>query len=133
MKLFTTRIYVATTAVLLALTCVILKPALAADPTTKPTTAAIEAKRLAGVETVENYYAKLYGKPLKADKDARLAHLVAIISLSRIDGRSRTNCRMPGVGFAKQDPIVAQVAGEALHARATSLTADQKKEWLEVG
>ncbi len=102
-------------------------------PATQPATPASAATRKA-IETLENYYAELYAKPFRAEANARLAHLVAITSLSRIDGPALTRKLMLPLAFGgKQDPVVTQVAWEALRARATSLTSEQRRQWLDAG
>ncbi len=65
-------------------------PAWADEPTAKPTSQPSEAATKAMVETVQNYYAELYSKPFKTETNARLSHLVAIVSLSHIDGPALT-------------------------------------------
>lgn len=99
----------------------------------EPASPSREAAKQTAVENIENYYADLYGQPFKTESDSRLAHLVAILSLSRIDGPSLNKRLLVPLGFTRQDPIVAQVAWEALSARATSLTPEQRKQWLDAG
>ena len=109
-------------------------PARAVGPATQPADpSSRDAKTAALVEQTEKYYAELYAKPFRLERDARLAQLVAIVSLSRIDGPPLTKKLMQPLGLAKVDPVVAQVAWEALAARATSLSADQRRDWLDAG
>ncbi len=78
---------------------------------------------------LETYYANAYGAPLK--QKSRLARLVAVVSLSRIDAMPITERLIEAA--SGDDLLVAQVAWDALHARHASLTDDQRNRWLDAG
>lgn len=83
------------------------------------------------VGQLEAYYADLYGKPL-ADKN-RLAKLVGVLSLARLDGPALTQVLMDAMTAKDADVLVAQLAWEALHARHASLTPVQRTTWIDTG
>jgi len=99
----------------------------ATTTTTSPTTAA--AARDPRIGEMYDYYATLYAQPLN-QKD-RLARLVGIVSLSRIDGPPLTRALL---GVLKDDDlVVGQFAWEGLHARQASLVDRDRTAWLDGG
>ena len=120
--------------VVFGLTCLPSSRSLAEDSkpaATQPTDK--DAKKQALIEQLEEYYAKLYIAPLRIEKDARLAHLVACVSLSRVSGAPLTKNLMVLASMAKSDPLVAQCGWEAVHARAATLQADQLQKFIDYG
>ena len=83
-------------------------------------------ERLQRIRTLETYYAKTYSQPL-GDKN-RLAQLIAVLSLARIDGPPVTARLLEAL--STKDPLVGQLAWEALHARYGSLDESQRLAWV---
>jgi hypothetical protein len=101
------------------------------SPASQPATNKVTKETI--INTMENYFADVYSQPLRIEKDARLAHLIAAVSLAKIDGAPLTRHLFTLADRAKIDPLVAQIAWEALHARYKSLTPDQRTTWLKHG
>ena len=103
-----------------------------ADATTNPTTApAPLSKNDQKIKDLGAYYAKLYGEPLKSTE--RLPREIAIISLSRIDHPDTTQKLLEVFKIRDKDPVIWYLAWEALHARHTSLTVEERRGWLTGG
>jgi len=101
-----------------------------AVPASKP--AASPASRTEQkIKELGAYLAKIYGEPLKLPE--RLPKEVAIISLSRIDHPDTTAKLLEVFKLRDKDPVIWHLAWEALHARHTSLTADERRGWLTGG
>jgi len=120
-----------------------LSDAPAAKPSTKPASAATtpaappqtqpSEKDLAQIKQMEAYYATLYSRPLEIEGNARLAHLIAVTSLSRIDAEEISNRLLFVAKRAKADHRVSQFAWEALANRYRSLTEEQQDTFYRVG
>ena len=91
------------------------------------------ARDLETIAEMERYYAKLYARPLEVEANARLAHLIAVGSLARIDAATTADKLLLIANRGKVDPRVAQAAWEALAARYPSLMAGERAEWLDAG
>lgn len=110
------------------LVCLVLAviPARAADQPPSPEA----AKQLDQLRTdLEQYYARTYSAPLKQKN--RLARLIGVASLAKLDAPSVSDKLIEAAEDA--DPVVAQVAWEALHARHASLSPAQRDRWLKAG
>src|SRR4051794_29552571 len=83
------------------------------------------------IRQLEEYYAKLYAQPLQSPE--RLPKEIAVISLSRIDAPATTAALLGVLKGPTKEPVVAYLAWEALHARRTSLSPDQQREWSLAG
>lgn len=81
------------------------------------------------IAAMNDFYARLYRQPV-IQKD-RLARLVGIVSLSRIDGPPLTRELL--AVLKDEDLIVAQAAWEGLHARQASLVDMDRAAWLDGG
>jgi len=108
------------------LACIVRIAATAADAPTKPSPAT-EKK----IKDLEAYYAKLYGVPL--DSPDRLPREIAIISLSRIDAPDILQRLFDALKPKDRDPIIAYLVWEALHARHSSMSAEQRQRWTIAG
>jgi hypothetical protein len=85
------------------------------------------------IRTMENYFADIYAKPLRIEKDGRLAHLIASVSLTRIDSEPTTRVLFVLADRGTIDPILAQMGWEGLHARYKSLSPEQRVKWITHG
>ena len=98
-------------------------------PATQP--ASRPAKQAARIASLEEYYARVYGEPLKLPD--RLPKEIAILSLSRIHALSTTMKLMEVFQGAEKDPIVMYLAWEAIHHRVADLTREQRRRWCAGG
>ena len=109
-----------------AIVCLMATCVLGQTPATRPVD-----RKTVQIRELEAYYADLYSKPL-ASKN-RLARLVGVISMTRMDGEALAQKLLDAMKAKDQDLLVAQVCWEALHARQQSLTPAQRAEWLDGG
>lgn len=86
-------------------------------------------EKTARIRELERYYADIYGEPLREKN--RLAQLVAIVSLSRIDGAAITAKLLEAM--ASSDVLVAQLAWDAISGRHASLDDAQRAAWITGG
>ncbi|HQY88239.1 MAG TPA: hypothetical protein PK402_06245 [Tepidisphaeraceae bacterium] len=83
------------------------------------------------IQQLEDYYANAYGKPITKEYKSRLAKIVAVISLSKMDATQMTDILINAID--ERDPILSQLAWEAVLARSKSLTPEQRRLWTEAG
>lgn len=98
-----------------------------APPSSQPSPA--QESNSQPIATMHDYYARLYRQPL-THKD-RLARLVGVVSLSRIDGPPLTKELLAAA--RDEDLVIAQCAWEGLHARQASLVGADRAAWLDAG
>jgi hypothetical protein len=102
----------------------------AAKPAGLPTTAPATDAELRARASIQRVYAELFGKAL--EQDARLANMIGIVGLSRIDGKPLTDQLM--LTFEKhKDPLVRELAWQALYARAHTLEPAVQRRWIGAG
>lgn len=101
----------------------------ATEPATQPAEPVIVQQVDPAIKQLEDYYSKVYGAPLQ--QRSRLAKLVAVMSLSKIDAPELTDQLITTIG--ERDQIISQLAWEAVLARSESLTPEQRLRWAQAG
>ncbi len=88
------------------------------------------AKRKRRIQSLVDFYDREYGKHL--NNPDWFIRALAIIAVGKIDAPAMTERLLTKLA-EDTDPLVRMYAWEALHARAPSLTDDQRRKWVAGG